>query len=154
MVARPRPGGGGFETVDRQPFANRLRGARAAGRWRRGRRLIESTDRDLRAPRSFCFGPNASASRVGGPMPALDDTRSSAPVLTFHLLFGTSGRVLPIRAHVFAHVSGGVGRRGVWSRRVWISATRWWRSWRINTSCLSELIVRRSSSDEARWASA
>src|SRR5919198_3374088 len=45
MVARPRPGRGRLETVDRQPFANRLRGARAAGGGGRGGRLIESTDR-------------------------------------------------------------------------------------------------------------
>jgi hypothetical protein len=85
----------------------------------------------------------------------LDDKRSSAPVLTFHLLFGKSGRVLPIRAQVFAQVLEGARQRGVWLwAGVSVLARSWWRSWRVNTSCRLELIVRRSSSDEARWASA
>jgi hypothetical protein len=48
----------------------------------------------------------------------------------------------------------GSGGEGVWSGRVSVLARSWWRSWRANTSCRSELIVRRSSSDEARWTSA
>ena len=46
-----------------------------------------------------------------------------------------------------------VRRREVWSGRVSVLARNWWRSGRVNTSCRSELIVRRSSSDEARWTS-
>jgi hypothetical protein len=73
---------------------------------------------------------------------ALDDRRSSAPVLSFHLLFRECGRVPPIRAHVFAHVLEGVRRRGVWSGRVSVLERSWWRSWRVNTSCRSELIIK------------
>jgi hypothetical protein len=57
------------------------------------------------------------ASVHGGALRALasDETQSSAPRLTFHLNFGESECVLPMRAHVFAHVFEGVRRRGMWS---------------------------------------
>jgi hypothetical protein len=68
--------------------------------------------------------------------------------------FGESECVLPVRARVFARVFGGSGGEGCGLVECRSSRGNWWGLWRVNTSCQSELIVRRSSSDEAGWTSA